>query len=72
MVCLNGIRCYDDEDADDEEEVVDDGPPRVCRVRRTGLDLGEDGGEEGDDPSQLYLESVNDVGQDSPTHVPTK
>lgn len=54
MVGLSAIRRDHDEDADDGEEVEDNSPPCIQREARPGLEMGEDGSEERDDPCQLF------------------
>ena len=58
MVGLDGIGRDHDEDADDEEKVEDDGEPGVDWEREFGLDVGEDGCEERDDPGKLEATRV--------------
>ena len=53
MVGLGAVGCDDNEDADDHEEVEDDGPPCVGGEASLGLNLGNDRGDEGDDPGEL-------------------
>lgn len=53
MVGLGGVGCDHNEDPAYCEEVVDDGPPRVCGETISGLDLGDDGCDESNNPCEL-------------------
>jgi hypothetical protein len=53
MVGLGGVGGDDDKDASNDEEVVDNGPPGICGEGALGLNLGDDGGDEGNDPREL-------------------
>lgn len=53
MVSLSGVRSHHDENPDDQEEIEDDGPPRVGREAITSLDLGDNRGNECDNPCKL-------------------
>lgn len=51
MVCEDCIGAHDEDDRQDAEKHVDQAPPGVVRV--VGLDVGDDGADEGNDPAGL-------------------
>lgn len=53
MIGLCGVGGDDDENAANDKEVVDNGPPRICWEVVPCLDLSNDGRDEGDHPCQL-------------------
>lgn len=53
MVGLGGVGCDHNEDPAHCEEVVDDCPPRVGGEAISGLDLGDDGCDESNNPCEL-------------------
>jgi len=57
MVGLGRVRGDNHENANNGEEIVDNGPPSVGGELVLSLDLGDDGRDEGDDPRELRMVS---------------
>jgi hypothetical protein len=60
MVGLGGVGCDHNEDPANCEKVVDDSPPRVGGEAISGLDLGDDGCDESNNPCELRHCQPND------------
>lgn len=63
MVCLGRIRAYYHENAHNDAEQICYCPP--CEIWEGAFDSGDNGGDEGDKPSELWEITVNVVSTDA-------